>query len=232
MTPQEYFGDWYRYIDPKAMNEALNYVQNNGPFTPDANVVFRAFTLCSARNTKVVFLGQDPYPQPGIATGIAFGNKPDTKVLSPSLEILKEAVIDPTVPHNLYEFDITLESWGKQGVLMLNSALTVKYNQPGSHALYWKPFIEEFLKRFSENNIGIVYVLFGSQAQSFKSCIRDPFAVIYEEKHPAFIARNNETLSPSLFKDINTLLRAQYGETIEWFKEEKYESTRSEFEFD
>lgn len=223
MTPQEFFKGWWKYIPVQDMNVALSYA-SKGEFYPAAGDVFKAFSLLQPRDCKVVILGQDPYPQKGIATGIAFGNSADTPEdkLSPSLEVIKEAAIDYTIPHHVLTFDNTLESWAKQGVLMLNSSLTVKPGTPGSHALYWKPFIEKFLQSFSEWNIGLVYVLFGKQAQSFKNCIKDPYAVIYEVEHPAALARRNEKLPQDLFKNINKLLYAQYGEKIEWYHEEDY----------
>lgn len=223
MTPQEFFKDWYKYIPVNDMNVALSYI-SKGEFYPAAENVFKAFSLVSARDTRVIFLGQDPYPQKGVATGIAFGNSADTPEdkLSPSLEVLKEAAIDYTVPHHVLTFDNTLESWAKQGVLMLNSSLTVKPGTPGSHALYWKPFTENFLKKFAEWNPGMIYVLFGKQAQSFEKCLDKSSPRVIKVEHPAALARRNEKLPQDLFKNINQILYGLYGEKIEWYHEEDY----------
>lgn len=107
---------------------------------------------------KVVFLGQDPYPQKGVATGILFGNSEDTPEdrLSPSLQIVKEAAINYEIPHNRIEFDNTLESWAKQGILMINTALTCEV---GSHFELWKPFVSKLIHNLSYKNNGIVYLL-------------------------------------------------------------------------
>lgn len=218
MTQQEYFGDWYPYLNMRALNTALQY-SCKGPFYPIPQNVFRAFTLCSARDTTVVFLGQDPYPQKDVATGIAFANDASTpeERLSPSLQVLKEAAIDYTKPHGPIEFDNTLESWGKQGVLLLNSALTVKPGTPGSHALYWREFISSFLLKFSSLNPSVLFVLFGKQAQGFKSSIKA--ANIIEVEHPASLARTKSKLPQDLFPTISRYVFGLTGEKIQWFNE-------------
>ena len=102
--------------------------------SPNKEDVFKVFNLCKYKDLKVVMLGQDPYPQPNVATGIMFGNK-DTLV-SPSLKVIKEALINPSKPnYNQCYLDISLESWVQQGVLLLNSALTVEINNIGAHVM-------------------------------------------------------------------------------------------------
>ena len=123
--------------------------------------------LLSEHDVKIVFLGQDPYPQKGVATGVLFGNKEGTTELSPSLEVIKEAAINYETPHPPLKFDVTLESWAKQGILMINSALTCEMNKVGSHVMLWRPFMSKFLQNLSNSNTGLVYVLFGDQAQTF-----------------------------------------------------------------
>lgn len=224
MTPREYFGDWYPYIDIQSMNVALSYLSKEKEYYPIASDVFKAFTLCKAKDAVAIFLGQDPYPQKNVATGILFGNRDTTPKdkLSTSLQIIKEAVINYEIPHNLITFDNTLESWAKQGILMLNSSLTVKPYMPGSHYLYWKQFITTFLKRFSISNSGIVYVLFGRQAQTFKANINPNTSTVIEVEHPAALARRNEKMSCSIFRDISGTIRNISGKEIEWFYEETY----------
>lgn len=95
MTIEEYFGDWMRVIDKPELMRVTNWLGKQNPATlcPSMANVFKAFTMCSFRDCKVVFLGQDPYPQKGVATGILFGNGEDTPEdkLSPSLDVIKEA---------------------------------------------------------------------------------------------------------------------------------------------
>ena len=161
-----------------------------------------------------------PYPQKGVATGILFGNKKNVSEdnLSPSLKIVKEAVINFEISHNSIIFDNTLESWAKQGILMINSALTCEMNRIGSHVMLWRPFIAKFLKNLSNKEPGIIYVLFGSQAQTFTPYINKNSIVIKTE-HPAWYARNNKKMSSQLFLDINKVLKGKYDKSIEWYQE-------------
>lgn len=161
-----------------------------------------------------------PYPQKGVATGILFGNSLDTEELSPSLQIIKEAAIDYTKPHNYpIEFDNSLESWAKQGILMINSALTVEVNKIGSHTAMWRPFISNLLETLSNYQLGIVYVLFGQQAQTFKPYINPSGNYILKENHPAYYARTGTRMSSDIFKEVNKCLKKQYNEEIVWYTE-------------
>lgn len=162
-----------------------------------------------------------PYPQKGVATGLLFGNKEevDRENLSPSLQIIKEALINFETPYNNIIFDHTLESWATQGILMLNTALTVETNNIGSHVMLWRPFIAELLKKLSENKTGIIYVLFGEQAKTFKPYINKHFNTILEEKHPAYYARTGMKMPYTIFRQIDNLLKDKYGASISWYSE-------------
>lgn len=223
MTAKEYFGRWIKVIDMTELTKVLNMLKriNQDKLCPDYHNIFRAFELCKYEDCKVVFLGMDPYPQKGVATGILFGNKLGTVQLSPSLEVIKESCINYEIPHNPIEFDITLESWAKQGILMINSALTCEIGKIGSHVNLWRPFISKLLKNLSEYNTGIIYVLFGSQAKTFKPYINKDYNDIIEIEHPSYFARTNQIMSYSIFTDINKLLKDKYGTTIKWYHELK-----------
>jgi uracil-DNA glycosylase len=125
------------------------------------------------------------------------------------------------IPHNLITFDPTLEEWSKQGILLLNSALTVEVNKPNSHQLIWRPFISSLLKKLSEVNPGLIYVLWGNVANSFKSYISKGNK-IYSVPHPAYYARTNTRLSHKLFSDLSRDIEYNFDRKIEWFKEEKF----------
>lgn len=224
MTLDEYFGDWMKVIDRTELNNVMARVgqeYKRKPLCPAQSDVFRAFELCPLNDLKVVMLGQDPYPQKEVATGVLFGNREevDEDNLSPSLNVVKEAAIDFEVPHNSIIFDQTLESWAKQGILMINSALTVEMNKIGSHVMLWRPFIAKLLKKLSNKEPGIIYVLFGSQAQTFTPYINIRNSIVVKTEHPAWYARTNQKMSPKLFLDINKVLKEKYGEGIEWYQE-------------
>lgn len=224
MTSDEYFGDWMKVIDRTELNNVMVKVgqeYRRKPLCPAQPDVFKAFELCPLKDLKVVMLGQDPYPQKGVATGILFGNRKEVNEdnLSPSLNIVKEAAINFEVPHYCITFDQTLESWAKQGILMINSALTVEMNRIGSHVMLWRPFIAKLLKNLSEYNTAIVYVLFGRQAQTFKPYINSRFNHIIEIEHPAYFARNGTRMPHQLFVDISNEVKRIYGVPIKWYEE-------------
>jgi uracil-DNA glycosylase len=162
-----------------------------------------------------------PYPQKGVATGVLFGNRKevDEDNLSPSLNVVKEAAINFEVPHYCITFDQTLESWARQGILMINSALTVEMNKVGSHTMMWRPFISKLLRNISENNLAGVYVLFGKQAQTFKPYINSKSNFIIEVEHPAYFARNGTKMPHQLFADVSNKVKEIYGVPIDWYQE-------------
>ena len=224
MTVEEYFGDWMKVIDRVELNNIMAKIgqeYKRKPICPAQSDVFRAFELCPLNDLKVVMLGQDLPTKREFATGILFGNRADVqeKNLSPSLQIIKEAAINFEVPKNSCIFDPTLESWAKQGILMINSALTVEMNKVGSHVMIWRPFIIALLKHLSECETGIIYVLFGRQAQTFKPYINKQFNNILEIEHPAYYARLNKRMPSELFATISNLCKNKYGVPIKWYQE-------------
>ena len=225
MTIDEYFGDWMKVLDRNETMKIMGWLKNinQSILCPSIKDVFKAFKLCPYNNCRVVFIGQDPYPQRGVAQGVLFGNSSDTpeNKLSPSLQIIKESVINFEIPHNLITFDPTLESWAKQGILMINSALTTEVGKIGVHMMKWRPFMIAFLKQMSMINPGIIYVLFGSQAQILEPYINKNNYVLKIE-HPAYFARVKKKMPSDIWKAINRLLYDLYREKIEWFKEEEF----------
>lgn len=224
MTLEEYFSRWMRVIDKGELESVLSKLEQEykrKPICPAQSNVFKAFEVCPYDNLKVVMLGQDPFAQKGVATGILFGNKEGTRDedLSPSLQIIKEAAINFEIPHNCIIFDPTLESWAKQGILMINSALTVEMNKVGSHVMLWRPFIASLLKNLSDNETGIIYVLFGKQAQTFKPYINKQLNTVLEENHPAYFARTGGAMPHTVFEQISKLTKGIYGIPITWYQE-------------
>lgn len=222
MQLNEYFRDWVSVIDLVELNKVvsqLNRIYQTKLVVPEYKDIFKAFTLCTRHDCKIVFLGQDPYPQKGVATGVLFGNKEDTKSLSPSLEVIKEAAINYEKPHLPIKFDNTLESWAKQGILMINSALTCEMNRVGSHTMLWRPFISKLLSNLSKSETGLLYVLFGSQAQTFEPYINKKFNDIIKVQHPAYYARTHTKMPYKVFTDINDVMITKYKVPIKWYEE-------------
>lgn len=206
-----YFNSW-DYIIPKNelqdVTKALSKLYLERNIFPAKELVFEAFRRCNYRTLNAVILGEDPYPQQGVATGIAFANKDSTK-LSPSLLQFKNCL-------ELKEFDPTLIKWCKQGILLLNTALTVEENKIGSHILLWRPFIKQFLLNLQEYNPGLIYVLLGNNAQSFEIYINPKFNYIIKDKHPAYYSRNKTIMSSYIFEEINKILYNNNGYKINW----------------
>ena len=153
------------------------------------------------------------------ATGLAFANPPGTPEdsYSPSLSVLTESVIDFTKPHGVINFDPSLKMWEKQGVLLLNSALSCQKGMAGSHTLLWRPFIKNLLTNLSWYMPGIVYVLMGSQAQTLESYINKKNNYIFSTKHPSWYAREHQRMPSDIWRSINDILISQNGYGIKWF---------------
>lgn len=205
MTAQEYFGDWSKVID---INEAIRIIKwlnsiNVNNIRPYYKNIFRAFKECSYSKCNVCCIGQDPYPQPGVATGILFGNYPDVTeaLLSPSLKVIKRAV------NATSSFDNTMLKWVKQGILMINSALTCEVNKIGSHTNIWRPFVSKLIHNISLDRPDIIFIMFGAQAQSFNKEIEGN--TIINVKHPAYYARMGFPMPSEPFEEVNRLLEKQ-----------------------
>lgn len=225
MTIDDYFGDWMKVLDKTETMKIMGWLRtiNQSTLCPSIRNVFKAFKLCPYNECRIVFIGCDPYPQKGVAQGVLFGNSSQTPEdkLSPSLQVIKESVINFEIPHNLITFDPTLESWAKQGILMINSALTTEIGKVGVHTMKWRPFMVAFLKQMSLINPGIIYVLFGSQAQILEPYIGKNNYILKIE-HPAYFARLNKKMPNDIWYRINDLVYNLYGEKIEWYKEERF----------
>ena len=234
MTIREYFGDWSKVVDLHEADRILRKLSaSNHIICPRLKDIFKAFTLCPLNDLRCVILGLDPYnnlrsvccngiaTKVPVATGLAFANSPDAPdfQLSPSLEVLKESVINYTIPHRTIIFDPSLEKWEAQGVLLLNSALSCEVGRVGSHTLLWRPFIKSLLTNLSKYHTGIVYVLMGTVAQSFEPYINKQFNRVIHIRHPSWYARQKQRMPSDIWQEINSILIDKNGYGIEWFIE-------------
>lgn len=219
MSVEEAFGDWLKIIDTKELSTMVNTINSlyrTHNCTPEYKDIFKVFQVTPFNKLKVVMLFQDPYPQKGVATGIALANKVNTVKLSTSLNKVKDAVLDLESWHKIRTFDPTLESWCAQGVLMLNTALTVEVGKPGSHASYWRVFISHLLSRLSLETPGLIYVLWGTEAKSFERYITSAAKVI-KMMHPAYYARTNSIIPPKFFKELKRAVKYYWAEDINFY---------------
>lgn len=222
MSPEEYFKDWYKFINKSILQNTIkkiNEIYKVKLCEPKYADIFKVFNVTDYTKVKQVWLGMEPYNNPNYATGIAFANPENTKLLSPSLNVLKESLINFEIPHNHIIFDPELRHLTEQGVLLLNSALTVERKNPNSHTYLWRDFTSSFLREFSLYNPGIIYVLWGEIAKSYENCIKN--GIIFKEKHPAWYARMNKKIPYEFFSRINDTQEYYYGDRIIWFNELK-----------
>lgn len=152
MSLSSQLGTWHDLLSPVFQTQEfanlIHFLKKEKNFYevyPKFEDVFRAFTLCHREKFKVLIIGQDPYFDKNRATGLCFANSADTLTISPSLRNIFEE-LERQYDTVLLDPDITLESWAKQGVLLLNTALTVRENEPESHMKYWRPVTEQIIR--------------------------------------------------------------------------------------
>lgn len=180
---------------------------------PPGSQIFRAFELTPVPQVKVVILGQDPYHNPGQAMGLSF-SVPDGVPAPPSLvNIFKEISSDLGVRMS---GSPNLEPWARQGVLLLNSILTVRAGQAASHrSLGWETFTDAVIKYLSDNCDGIVFMLWGNFART-KAALIDPAKhLILEAAHPSPLARG-AFFGCRHFSKANNFLTFKGKTPIEW----------------
>lgn len=190
--------------------------KDNKKFTPPLKQVFRAFEECPYNNLQVVIIGQDPYPQLGVADGISFSCS-NTNKLQPSLRyILKE--VDKTVYDNhVISEDLDLKRWSNQGILMLNTALTVEVDNIGSHYDIWKPFTAYLLDYLNVNNPNLIYVYLGKKAEEWSDMTNDNNNYKFKIKHPASAVYNGSKWDSNyVFLRVNETLHKMNKNEIIW----------------
>lgn len=219
--------DWLELL-----KEAFAYFMKNispaldgDHFYPAQQNIFRAFKECPLNELKVVILGQDPYHD-GSANGLCFDVIIPCKRLPPSLaNISKELQVDVPRedPWKVYDFEPTggnlsyLSHLPTQGVLLLNTALTVLSKQAGSHTELWKPFTKLVIEALNSKD-DLVWILWGNHAKSFKQYITNPTHVFIEGGHPSPL--NTSKVVPfkggKYFSRCNEVLKSKNKEEIRW----------------
>lgn len=179
---------------------------------PPREQTFRAFTLCDSNQYKVVILGQDPYPTLGDANGLAFSVNKGQKIPRSLVNIYKELVSDIGCD-NPKHGDLT--AWAAQGVLLVNSSLSVIEGQAGVHAKQWRPFTEAWIAELGAQEKPLVWVLWGNHAQSFKHLIGDHHKII-TSIHPSPLSARRGFFGSKPFSQVNQYLRDISSSEIDW----------------
>ena len=195
----------------------LARLSNDGRrFTPPLKQMFRAFEVCPVNDLKVVILGQDPYPQIGVADGIAFSCS-NTKELQPSLKYLLDEVNRSVYNGHPGSLDPDLTRWAEQGVLLINTAFTTTVGKIGQHYNIWKPFLAYLFDYLTWNETGLVYAYMGKQAQEWSEAVNDNNYKFFVS-HPASAAYNKQERwnSDNLFVKVNEVVERQFNAKITW----------------
>ena len=181
---------------------------------PPADDIFNAFAFTPLSQVKVVILGQDPYHEPGQAHGLCFSVKPDVDIPPSLVNIYKELHEDCGcyIPNNGY-----LTKWAKQGVMMLNTVLTVRAHQANSHrGIGWEEFTDAAIRILNEQDRPIVFILWGAPARRKKEMLGNPKHLILEAPHPSPLSAYRGFFGSRPFSQANKFLKANGLEEIDW----------------
>lgn len=198
----------------KELNKYTNNMQRE-QYTvfPARENVYRVFRQ-DLSTIKAVVLAQDPYPNDN-ANGIAFAT--DKKNKPKSLEFIEKAIKEDMNYPDEWELPNTLNHLTQQGIMLLNSALTVRKGEPNSHAENWKPFIKAVLEVLSNQNKQIVFILLGAKAQAFKKYIDGITHTVLEAEHPARAAyEEREWEYNQIFSKTTDIINITTNQSIKW----------------
>lgn len=181
---------------------------------PPGNLIFNAFNLCPFDRVKVVLIGQDPYHEPGQAQGLCFSVN-DGVQLPPSLvNIFKEIQSDIGTPIPLSG---SLVRWAEQGVLLLNATLTVRAHEAASHQRRgWEEFTDAVIKKLSSEREHLVFILWGSYAQSKERLIDTSRHLVLKSAHPSPLSAYRGFFGNHHFSLTNMYLQKQGMQPITW----------------
>lgn len=219
---------WEKIIHPSWTNKLQQYISEEefvkigakiaerrqlANVYPASENVFKAFIPFG--EIRVVILAMDPYHTPNAATGLCFESGVKG-FIPPSLRnIYSELYSDLSVDEGIIDF----ESWKSQGIFLLNTSLTVEEGVPGSHCEIWKPFTNAVFKCLNETS-GLIYLLWGNGAKSFKTFIDPNRNYLLEANHPSPLSANRGGwFGNKHFSTTNEILKQNNNETIQWLKE-------------
>ena len=209
LLQDEFRQDYY-----KKLYMRINEEYHTHRVYPPAEDIFNALHLTPAEDVKVVILGQDPYHEEGQAHGLCFSVKPKVDI-PPSLQNIYKELHDDLglyIPNNGF-----LEKWAKQGVLMLNTVLTVRAHMANSHKnLGWENFTDAVIKAVNKQDRPIVFMLWGRPAQNKKALLGNPKHLILEAPHPSPLSAYRGFFGCRHFSKANSFLAENGISPIDW----------------
>ena len=200
-----YYTDLYKFIKEEYSSHVVY---------PPSEDIFNALHLTDLKDIKVVILGQDPYHEPGQAHGLCFSVRPEVDIPPSLVNIYKELHDDLgcRIPDNG-----CLTSWAEQGVLLLNTVLTVRAHQANSHRNHgWEQFTDAILQAVNAQDRPIVYMLWGSPAQSKAPMLTNPGHLILRAPHPSPLSAYRGFFGCRHFSQCNRFLRDHGVDPIDW----------------
>ncbi len=213
--------DWNELL--KAEFEKEYYIQlrqflvneyNSETVYPERYDIFNALHYTPYKDVKVLLLGQDPYHGPGQAHGLSFSVQPGVKTPPSLVNIYKELhqELGCEIPNNGY-----LIKWAKQGVLLLNTVLTVRRSEPNSHkGKGWEIFTDRIIELVAQKEEPVVFLLWGKHAQAKKSLITGNHHLILESPHPSPFSANRGFFGNNHFRLTNDFLQKHECTPIDW----------------
>jgi uracil-DNA glycosylase len=216
-----------KFIDGGGMDDISSFLVKevkNSKIFPELPNIYKSFELCPLDKMKVVIIGQDPYHTEGFAMGVAFGHYPNTNRVQPSLKNIYKAVEKDGFKINWNNGDIT--KWCEQGVFCINTALTVREGEAGSHLAKskaqegpWDYFTRQLFNFLDEEKEHLVVMLWGVKAQEYKDIFSTKKHFLIMAPHPAASAHNplnTEFLDANCFSKANRKLKTWNIEQIDW----------------
>ena len=197
------------------LNQLWNQTKIDKRFTPPLKQVFTAFEECPHDKLKIVIITSDPYPQLGMADGIAFscGN---TEKPQASLRYILDEINRTVYNGHSVSQDINLKRWSNQGILLLNMALTTEVGKIGGHYDIWKPFTAYLLDTLNNYNPGLIYVYMGKKAEEWDILTNDNNHKFFI-KHPAAAAYSGfKWDSMDVFNKIAKIVKDNSNQIITW----------------
>lgn len=190
----------------------------NHTVLPAKENIFKAFELTSYQNTKVVIIGQDPYPDAKNAMGLSFSVYPDVPVPRSLKNIYKERQSDINIAPSTHG---DLSEWAKQGVLLLNTTLTLREHKSNSHIKYgWNTLFTDYvIEALNNKETPIVFVLWGKNAHEYASVITNPNHLVITSSHPSPFSANRTDepfIGSKPFSRINKFLEKSGQQPINW----------------
>ena len=212
----QFNNDWQEVLDgefdkPYYKDLRKNLIDEYKNFTvyPDMYDLFNAFHYTAYKDVKVVILGQDPYHEPNQAHGLSFSVLPGA--LQNIYKELQNDIGCTPVNHGY------LKSWADQGVMLLNSTLSVRQSQANSHQkLGWEEFTDEVIRKINDKDEPVVFILWGNNARRKKALITNPKHKIIESTHPSPFSANNGFFGSKPFSRTNEFLVENGLEPIKW----------------